>query len=74
MQKSEKHVDKTMTAIQSFLDPFNVSDHHTSKLYCISSGLPVPAANEKDMMTPVSLGKQALITGRLDIKKLFFIM
>ena len=73
VQKSEKRVEKTMAAIQSFMNPFNVPDE--DKLYCISSGVPAPASVEKDMMAAESLGKQAkeaFITERLDMKERFF--
>ena len=45
IQKSEKHVKKVMLAIQSFLNPFDVSDE--GKLYCISAGAPAPPTVEK---------------------------
>ena len=56
IQKSEKHVKKVMLAIQSILNPFDVPD--TGKLYCIPSGVPAPAAFEKDMMAAELIGKQ----------------
>ena len=73
VQKSAKRVEKTMAAIQSSMNPFNVPNK--DKLYCISSGVPAPASVEKDMMAAESLGKQAkeaFITERLDMKERFF--
>ena len=46
-----------MSAIQSFLNPFNVPDK--GKLHCISSRAPAPAEVEKDMMAVESIEKQA---------------
>ena len=46
-----------MSAIQSFLNPFDVPDK--GKLDCISSRAPAPAAVEKDMMAVESIEKQA---------------
>ena len=73
IKKSEKRVEQTKSAIQSFLNPFDVSDH--DKLYCISSGAHVPHSVEKDVMTAEELGKQAkedFITHRLETKENFF--
>ena len=46
-----------MSAIQNFLNPFDVPDK--GKLHCISSGAPAPAAVEKVIMAAESIGKQA---------------
>ena len=46
-----------MSAIQSFLNPFDVPD--TGKLHFISSRAPASAAVEKDMMAVESIEKQA---------------
>ena len=45
-----------MSAIQSFLNPFDVPDK--GKLHCISSRTPAPAAVEKYMMAVESIEKQ----------------
>ena len=73
MQKSKKHVEKAMSAIQNFLNPFDVPDK--GNLHCISSVAPAPAAVEKDMMAAESIGKQAkekFIKEKLYTKKRFF--
>ena len=73
VQKREKHVEKAMSAMQNFLNPFDVPDK--GQLHCISSGAPAPAAVEKDMMAAESIGKQAnqkFIKERLYTKERFF--
>ncbi|MPC13645.1 hypothetical protein E2C01_006385 [Portunus trituberculatus] len=73
IKKSEKRVEQTKSAIQSFLNPFDVSDY--DKLYCISSGAHVPHSVERDVMTAEELGKQAkgdFITHRLETKENYF--
>ena len=73
IQKSGKHVEKAILAIQSFLNPFDVPEK--GKLYCISSRAPALAAVEKDMMAAESIGKQAkesFIKERLHTKEWFF--
>ena len=62
-----------MVAVNSFLNPFEVSDQ--DKLYCISSGAPVVELAEKDIMKTESVGKNAMeifITDRLETNANFF--
>ena len=46
--RSDKSVAKVTTAVNSFLDPFEVED--VEKLYCISSGAPVPENIARDIL------------------------
>jgi hypothetical protein len=72
--RSEKSVLATCEAIKSFIDPFAVDDN--DRLYNISSGAPVPAAIEADVMRAESVGKTAkeeFIKDRLEKKEKFFL-
>ena len=64
---------KTIEAINSFLNPFDVPDKE--KLFCISSGAPVSAVVQNDVLTAEEVGKKAketCVTERLAVKKEFF--
>lgn len=71
--RSERHVSKTVEAIQSFNDPFAIADQ--DKVYCISSGAPASAVIEVDILRADSVGrasKESFITNRLEAKENFF--
>ena len=70
--KSERQVTKTIDAIKSFINPFDVEEHQ--KLYCLSSGAAVDTEVE-DVLRAEKLGKnlkEAFIEERLKKQDLFF--
>ena len=73
VEKSEKMVKRTIEAITSFQNPFDLPDK--SKLYCLSSGAAASPATECDVMSAEQKGKEAkfiFITERLEKKDHFF--
>ena len=75
LQKSEKMVSITMSAINNFNNPFDVDDK--SRLYCMSSGAPAPASivGLHDVLTGEEIGenaKELSIRERLEKKEKFF--
>ena len=71
--KSERMVQRTITAIDGFLNPFDVPDE--TKLYCISSGAPAPPEITSDVLRAEELGEKAkkqFIEDRLEQKDHFF--
>ena len=71
--KSEKQVIKTIEAIKSFIDPFDVEDHQ--KLYCLSSGVAVDMETAQDVLRAENVGKEmkeTFINDRLENKEMFF--
>ncbi|XP_049455367.1 uncharacterized protein LOC125902797 isoform X2 [Epinephelus fuscoguttatus] len=57
IKKSEEAVQRTLSAIRNFIDPFTVSDK--DHLYNIASGAPVPLEVEIDMMRADTVGMEA---------------
>lgn len=57
IRKSEEAVQQTITAIQSFTNPFTIADK--DRLYCISSGAPCSVEVEHDVLHAESIGKEA---------------
>ena len=73
IQKSEKSVLATCESINTFVNPFAVEDKN--RLYCISSGVPVPSDIGRDVMRAKEAGKKSkeeFIHDRLAAKKEFF--
>ncbi|XP_063959228.1 uncharacterized protein LOC135154916 [Lytechinus pictus] len=75
MKKSEDNVQRTISAIHNFVNPFSLVDK--DHLYNIASGAPVSAEIEFDVLRAESAGKEAkeaFIKERLvkDSKRLFF--
>ena len=71
--KSEKQVIKTIEAIKSYIDPFDVEDHQ--KLYCLSSGVAVDMETAQDVLRAENVGKEMkeiFIKDRLEKKEKFF--
>ena len=71
--KSLKKVIKTIKAIKSFIDPFDVEDHQ--KLYCLSSGMAVDMETAQDVLRAEIVGKEMKKTfskDRLEKKEMFF--
>ena len=71
--KNEKQFIKTIEAIKSFIDPFNVEAHQ--KLYCLSSGVAVDMKTAQDVLRAEKVGKEmkeTLIKERLEEKEMFF--
>ena len=69
IRKSEASVKKTISAVKSFLNPFDVDDK--TGLYVLSSGARVPADVEKDVMHAITVGneqKEKFINERLEKK------
>ena len=54
--RSEKNVKSMMTAIESFMNPFETEDH--DKLYCLSSGAAASPEIEADILRARLLGKE----------------
>ena len=54
--KSEKQAIKTIEAIKSFIDPFDVED--LQKLYCLSSGVSVDMEAAQDVLQAEKVGKE----------------
>ena len=70
--KSEKQVIKTIEAIKSFIDPFDVEDNQ--KLYCLSSGVAVDMETAQDVLRAENVGKEmkeTFIKDRLEEKEKF---
>lgn len=57
IRKSEEAVQRVITAIQSFTNPFTVSDK--DHLYSLASGAPVPPEAENDVLRAETAGKEA---------------
>ena len=73
VKKIEQQVKRTVDAIKSFLNPFDIPDE--SKLYCLSSGAPVYVDIERDILRADQLGKERkeqFIRERLEQKDHFF--
>ena len=71
--KSEKQVIKTIDAIKSFIDPFDVEDHQ--KLYYLSSGVAVDRETVQDVLRAEKVGKEmkeTFIKDRLEKKEMYF--
>ena len=71
--KSEDSVQRAMTAIESFTNPFSVE---ASRLVSLSSGATVPPEVEKDVLDAEKIGKEqkdAFIKERLVEKKKVFL-
>ena len=71
--KNEKQFIKTIEAIKSFIDPFDVEAHQ--KLYCLSSGVGVDMETAQDVLRAEKVGKEikeTLIKERLEEKEMFF--
>ena len=72
-RRSERHVSKTVQAIESFNNPFVIPDE--DKVYCISSGALASVVIEVDILRADSVGrdsKENFITNRLEAKVNFF--
>lgn len=72
-RRGEKQVTRTMAAITSFNNPFDISDQET--LYCISSGAPASALVAYDVLQAEAAGlkaKEEFIQERLEKKTDFF--
>ena len=52
--KSEKQVIKTIEAIKSFIDPFDVEDHQ--KLYCLPSSVAADMETAEDVLRADKVG------------------
>ena len=57
IRKYEKAVQRTITAIENFTNPFTISDK--DRLYCLASGAPVTKDAEADIMRAELVGKEA---------------
>ena len=57
IKKGEEAVQRVLTAVNNFTNPFTVVDQE--KLYCIASGAPVSLDVEKDVLQAESVGKAA---------------
>ncbi|XP_070203645.1 uncharacterized protein [Littorina saxatilis] len=71
--RSEKSVARTLAAVESFTNPFEV--HDKEKLIMLSSGATVPAEIEKDVLRAEAAGrseKEKFITERLETGEHFF--
>ena len=71
--QSEKQVIKTIEAMKSFIDSFDVEDHQ--KLYCLSSGVAVDMETAQDVLRAEKVGKEmkeTFIKERLEKKEMFF--
>ena len=69
----EKQVIKTVEAIKSFIDSFDIEDHQ--KLYCLSSGVAVDMETSQDVLRAEKVGKEMKETSikeRLEKKEMFF--
>ena len=73
MKKNEQDVDKTLHAVQNFIDPFAMDD--TEHLYNITSGAPAPPNIETVVLRAEAAGakaKEDFIKERLENNKPFF--
>ncbi|MEW8548338.1 MAG: hypothetical protein AB2693_32950, partial [Candidatus Thiodiazotropha sp.] len=73
VKKGERLVSRTVDAIKSFMNPFDIEDEN--KLYCLSSGAASPTAIEADVLYAEQVGKEAkekFIMERLVAKDGFF--
>ena len=66
IKKSEDAVQRVLTAVINFTNPFTVVDQE--KLYCIASGAPVSLDVEKDVMQAESVGKALKLTSSKDYR------
>ncbi|KAK3700755.1 hypothetical protein QZH41_010937 [Actinostola sp. cb2023] len=57
IKKSEEAVQRTMSAIRNFTNPFSLVDK--DHLYSIASGAPVPPEAEMDVLRAEAVGKEA---------------
>ena len=56
IKKSEEAVQRTITAIRSFTDPFSIMDK--DRLYSLASGAPSSSKVESDVLRAEALGKE----------------
>ena len=73
VKKVEKLVNKTVDAVKSFINSFDVPED--AKLYCLSSGAATSSDIEKDVLRAESAGEEAqkqFIRERLEKKDHFF--
>ena len=75
VKKGEKLVNKTVDAVKSFLNPFDVPEK--TKLYCLSSGAATSSDIEIDVLRAEKAGEEAkkqFIRERLEMKDHFSIL
>ena len=71
--RSEEAVSRTVEAVTNFINPFNVNE--TGRLYCISSGVPMPPEIENDVLRAELAGrneKEDFVVTRLKKNDNFF--
>ena len=57
IRKGEEAVQRTLTTIRNFTNPFIITDKE--RLYCLASGAPVPMDAEIDVLQAEAVGKAA---------------
>ena len=57
IRKSEEAVQRVLTAVRNFTNPFTITDKDS--LFCIASGAPVATEVEVDVLLAESVGKEA---------------
>lgn len=57
VRKSEKAVQRILTAVRNFTNPFTITDK--DRLYSVASGAPIPMDVEKDVLQAEAVGKAA---------------
>ena len=57
VKKGEKAVQRAITAIENFINPFTIDNKE--RLYSLASGAPVPPEVEKDVLNAEAMGKAA---------------
>lgn len=57
IKKSEDAVQRVLTAVKNFTNPFAIADK--DRLYCIASGAPIPIDVEMDVLQADAVGKAA---------------
>ena len=73
VKKGELAIQSTIEAVQSFVNPFSISDKE--HLYSISSGMKVPTDIETDVMRAEEIGekeKERFVNERLQPNEKFF--
>ena len=50
LKKSERLVTRTVDAINSFINPFNMPDKRKLHVYCLSAGAAASAEIQRDVM------------------------
>ena len=73
VKKGEKQVNKTVDAVKSFMNPFDVPEE--TRLYCLSSGAAASSDIETDVLRAETAGEEAkkqFIRDRLEKKDHFF--